>query len=156
MADSLHAPIQAFFEAYARRFNAALADPSTEDVEATAQAFAAYFVEATPLGVMGGANNAQFRAMIPENNAFYRSIGTRSMTISRLEIQPIDAFHAMARVLWDSRYDRPDGTETAIPFEVVYFVQVREGTPRIFAYVTGDEQTVLREHGLLPDAIGGA
>jgi hypothetical protein len=150
MTHPLHAPIEAFFAAYAARFNAALADPPHDDVEGTAAAFARFFVEASPLGVNGGPNNEAFRAMIPQGNAFYRAIGTKSMAIRGLEIQPIDDLHAMVRVHWDSRYARPDGAEVAIPFDVVYFVQVLDGTPRIFAYITGDEQRVLREHGLLP------
>lgn len=150
MTSPLHAPIEAFFAAYAARFNAALADPPHDDVEGTAAAFARFFVEASPLGVNGGPNNDAFRAMIPQGNAFYRAIGTKSMAIGGLEIQPIDDLHAMVRVHWDSRYAKPDGAEVAIPFDVVYFVQVLDGAPRIFAYVTGDEQRVLREHGLLP------
>jgi hypothetical protein len=154
MTSPLNAPIEAFFAAYAARFNAALADPPHDDVEGTAAAFARFFVEASPLGVNGGPNNDAFRAMIPQGNAFYRAIGTRSMAISGLEIQAIDDLHAMVRVHWDSRYAKPDGTEVAIPFDVVYLVQVSAGTPRIFAYITGDEQRVLREHGLLPDDEG--
>lgn len=150
MTSPLHAPIEAFFDAYARRFNAALADPPVEDVDATAAAFATYFVEASPVGVLGGANDRRFHAMIPQGNAFYRSIGTKSMAVSRLAITEIDDLHAMVRVFWDSRYQKPDGSEVAIPFQVVYMLQVLDGTPRIFAYVTGDEQRVLREHGLLP------
>lgn len=150
MTDAAQAAIRAFFEAYARRFNAALADPAQEDVEATADAFAKYFVEASPEGVMGGANDQKFRAMIPQGNAFYRSIGTQSMAIAGLAITPIDDLHAMVRVSWDSRYRKPDGAEVEIPFQVVYMVQLQGETPRIFAYVAGDEQGVLRQHGLLP------
>lgn len=150
MSASLHASIQSFFEAYARRFNNALADPPVEDIEGTANAFAKYFVEASPEGVNGGPNDHRFKAMLPQGNAFYRSIGTKSMAIESLDIQPIDAMHAMVRVHWDSRYQKPSGEDVRIPFEVVYLVQVRDETPRIFAYITGDEQGVLRQHGLLP------
>jgi hypothetical protein len=42
-----------------------------------------------------GRNDEQFRAAIPQGNAFYRSIGTKSMKITGLEITPLDDFHTL-------------------------------------------------------------
>jgi hypothetical protein len=139
-----------FFELYAARFNQALADPPVEDVEGTARAFADYFVGARPAGVMGGPNDARLREVIPQGNAFYRSVGTKAMAIRGIDVTTIDDLHAMARVHWESSHVKPDGGEVNIPFDVVYLLQMLDGVPRIFAYITGDEQGVLRAHGLLP------
>lgn len=144
--------ISHFFEQYAARFNQALADPPVEDVEGAALAFADYFVGAGPAGVMGSPNDARLREVIPQGNAFYRSIGTKSMLVAGIDVTPLDDLHAMARVHWHSRYVKPDGEEVHIPFDVIYLLQIQAGTPRIFAYITGDEQGTLRKHGLLPPA----
>jgi hypothetical protein len=143
------AQVRAFFEAYEARFERALA--GDDAVEETAAAFADYFVGASTAGVLGGANDEQFRAQIPMGNEFYRSIGTRRMRVRALEVQALDDRHALARVGWHSEYVRPsDGTDIAIDFEVIYLLQSREEGLRVFAYITGDEQAALREHGLLP------
>lgn len=140
--------VRRFFSEYERRFNDALATPPKEDVSATAEAFAEYFVESSPIGVMGGKNDEAFRQMIPKGNEYYRSIGTKSMKISNLEVTQLDEFHFMARVHWDSRYEK-DGVEIRIEFDVLYFLRDQNERLKIFAYITGDEQKVLKEHGVI-------
>jgi len=142
--------IRQFFSDYAARFNRALQDPPVEDVEASAGAFADCFIGAGPGGVSCGKNDEQLRTWIPQCNAFYRSIGTRSMQISRLEITPLDELHAMAKVFWVSHYTKPTGEDVQIHFDVIYLLQIRERNPKIFGYITGEEQKVLKEYGLLP------
>jgi hypothetical protein len=73
------------------------------------------------------------------------------MRVTGLDIVPIDALHALVTVHWDSRYEK-DGREIEIPFAVHYLVKDAGGTPKVFAYITGDEMAVLGEAGLLPDA----
>ena len=48
---------------------------------------------------------------------------------------------------------RPD---VAIDFDVHYFVQKLDGEPKVFGWVSGDEQALLRKHGILvpPSTIG--
>jgi hypothetical protein len=137
-----------FFDAYAARFNGALGAEQAEDIDAVVSSFAAYFVESSPAGVMGGQNGEEFRRMIPQGYARYRAIGTRSMSIDQLELSQLNELHWMARVGWDSRYIKPDGAEVRIDFEVIYLLTLQSGAPQIFAYITGDEQKVLAEHGL--------
>lgn len=140
-----------FFADYEARMNRALAEPPEIDVEATASAFADCFVEASPAGVNCGQNNAEFRERIPKGMAFYRSIGTKSMTITSTEVTPVDAYHMMVRAHWKAEYAKKDGSEDTINFDVVYFVQTLNDTPKIFAYITGDEQQAYKEHGLVPE-----
>jgi hypothetical protein len=141
--------LEAFFAAYAARFNEGLdGDP---DVEGTAGSFTDYFMEANPNGVLCGKNDDTFRAMIPQGYAFYRKIGTKSMRISSLDLSRLDAYHWMATVQWESLYEKKDDTTDWIDFTVIYFLQTIGGTPRIFAYIAGDEQKALREKGLLDE-----
>ena len=142
--------LQTFFAEYAARFNRALGETPELDVEATAAAFADCFVAASPAGVMCGQNDDQFRAQLPKGMEFYRSIGTYAMKIGSLVITPIDELHALVRVRWESRNRRRDGVEIPIDFDVFYFLQDRDGSPRIFAFITPDEQRILRGKGLIP------
>jgi len=141
--------IKTFFADYERRFNRALSDPSEIDVEATAGAFAECFVEANPNGVACGRNDAEFRAHIPKGYAFYRSIGTKSMKIVSLVATHFDDRHSYVRVQWEALYIKKDGSEESVGFEVIYLVQMQGKEPRIFGYITGDEQKVLSEKGLI-------
>jgi hypothetical protein len=125
-------------------------DPLVTDVEGTAAAFADCFVAANPRGVACGQNDGRFRAAIPQGWEFYRRTGMTSMEIVLIQVTPLDEIHAMARVRWDSRYRKPDGQEEQIGFEVIYLLQIRDGVPKIFAYITGDEEKALREKGLTP------
>jgi hypothetical protein len=36
-----------------------------------------------------------------------------------------------------------------IDFEVHYFVRTADGKAKIFGWISGDEQTLLREHGII-------
>jgi len=151
MSNDMQSVLTAFFAEYAARFNRGLGEAPAEDVEAAAAAFADCFIGAGPGGVMCAKNDGAFRAQLPQGFAFYWGIGTQSMTIDGLDITPLDDLHAMVRVHWNSRYIKQDGSEVTIPFDVIYLLQIRKGQPKIFAYITGDEMGVLKEHGLLPE-----
>lgn len=144
--DSLH-KLDDFFRAYEKRFNDFLSGKEL-DLEGTVNSFATFFVEASPAGVRGGANDNNFRPAVEKGYAFYKSIGTRSMTITGSDITLLDDFHAMARIHWRS-VNVKDNSEIVIDFEVIYFVQTIHSVSKIFAYITGDEQKVLRERELI-------
>jgi hypothetical protein len=55
----------------------------------------------------------------------------------------------MVKVQWRSFYNKRDGSEELIEFDVIYFVQTLNEKPKIFAYIMGDEQGVLSERGLI-------
>ena len=146
--------VRQFFQAYEARFMRALqgdnkVEGAVDDIEGTVNAFAEHFIEASPAGVVAGKNDDTFRKLIPRGNEFYRSIGTQLMTIRNIAIAELNEYHVMATVEWDSRYKRSDGKEIAISFEVIYLLQHIDGTLKIFAYITGDEQQALREAELI-------
>jgi hypothetical protein len=136
-----------FFEQYAERFNRSLAGEKVEAKE-VAESFADHFVEAGPGGVNGGKNGLLFRMMIPRGFAHYRKIGTTQMKVAALSVEPIDDRHVLAKVHWDSRYRKKDGSDDRIEFDVTYLLHFEDGEPKIFAYITGDEERILKEHGL--------
>lgn len=141
--------INRFFEDYETRFNHALSGADA-DIDGTVHAFTSCFIEASPLGVSCAKNDSTFREAIPKGYAFYKSIGTESMTIGTKDISILDAYHAMVKVHWLSAYLKKDGSRTNIDFDVFYFVQLLNQQLKIFAYITGDEQKVLQTHGLIP------
>ena len=142
--------IKEFFGEYAARFNRLIHHPSEEDFRAVADSFTPCVIAANPAGVSCRENDAKLLETIQQGFVFYRSIGTQSMNVTSLDITPLDDYHAMVKVFWNSRYLKQDNSEIQIDFDLIYLLSFTEKTPKIFAYIVGDEQQVLREHGLLP------
>jgi hypothetical protein len=55
----------------------------------------------------------------------------------------------VAHVAWTATYARKDQPDVAIDFDVHYFVQTLDGEPKVFGWVSGDEQALLRKHGII-------
>jgi len=144
--EEIHDKIEKFFEDYQTRFADGLA--GQPDVDAIAGVFADFFVEASPVGVSGGKNDEGFKQAIPKGYDFYRSIGTTEMKINQLSIRDLDDFHYEAEAYWEAIYDK-NGESQSIEFNVIYYLQHLNDRLKIFAYITGDEQKVLKEHGLI-------
>jgi hypothetical protein len=138
-----------FFRDYADAFNRALSGQLVLD-EVRA-AFADSFVAANPNGVTCGRNDDQFAAVLEQAYDFYRRIGTRRMTVTKVEPTQIDGLHTLARVSWRADYEKPNGEAVQIDFEVAYLLRDAEPRPQIFAFVGGDETAAYEKHGLLPD-----
>lgn len=121
------------------------------DSAAIRACFAGCFVGAGPAGVTCGANDDSFAASLATGYVFYRKIGTRRMVLRGVEPTPIDRLHHLVKVLYRADYRKPDDTELSIDFDVSYILQARDGVPKIFAFITGDEMGLYKQHGLLPD-----
>jgi hypothetical protein len=141
--------IKAFFAAYEQRFNDSLRGQPI-DVEGQMAAFADYIVGTNPVSTMGGKNDDTYRDFSLKNQDFYRNIGTKYMKVMDMEITELDDLHAAAKVYWDSGYEK-DGKEINIRFYVIYLLSFAKNKIRIFAFITGDEEKVLRDHGLMPE-----
>jgi hypothetical protein len=145
--DILSQKIENFFKAYEQRFMDGL--KGKVDVNGTIASFAECFMESSPVGVNCGRNDAKFREVIPKGYEFYKSIGTQSIKILSKEITVLDEFHMMCKVHWQSKYLTKDKKEEVIDFDVFYFLRYLNDELKIFAYITGDEQKVLKERGLV-------
>jgi hypothetical protein len=142
--------VEAFFAAYARRSNDALLDPPVEDVDGMVESFAPYFVGSSPRGVLGGENGPELRRMIPLGFANYRRVGGKAMRITRLDVTEFDDANVMATIDWAFDYVRPgDGKSGTVAFTNRYLLNVAGDAPKIFAYITPDEEQAMKDHGLI-------
>lgn len=139
--------VRELFERYESFFNRSLGgDMDTAEI---ASLYASEFIGAAPSGVMAGKNDDQFKQVMAQSYAHYRAIGTKEMRIRNVRLSPIDEHHCVAHVAWTALYARKDQPDVVIDFEVHYFVQKLGEEPKVFGWVSGDEQALLREHGII-------
>ncbi|WP_054310230.1 hypothetical protein [Mesorhizobium sp. 1M-11] len=138
--------IKKFFERYAGFFNQSLAGNIDEDE--LAALYAPEFIAASPRGVMTGRNDDQLKRTLAHGYAHYREIGTKAMRIRDIRVTPIDEHHCVAHVAWAATYARKDQPDLSIDFEVHYLMQMLDGQPKVFGWVAGDEQELLKKHGI--------
>jgi hypothetical protein len=139
--------VRKLFERYERFFNNSLAGDM--DMREVASLYASDFIAATPAGVMTGKNDDQLKQIMTQGYANYRAIGTKEMRIRSVRVSPIDEHHCVAHVAWTATYGRKNQPDVAIDFDVHYFVQTLNEEPKVFGWVAGDEQALLKEHGIL-------
>lgn len=138
--------VKKLFERYERLFNQALGGDM--DAQALASLYASDFIAASPAGVRSGKNDAQLSEVMAQGYDRYRAIGTRGMRIRRVDISPIDENHCIAHVAWTASYARKDRPDVAIDFDVHYLVQKLRAEAKVFGWVSGDEEALLKEHGI--------
>ncbi len=143
----MEASVRKLFERYERLFNEAL--DGDVDVREVASLYASSFIAATPAGVMTGRNNDQLKQVMTQGYARYRAIGTKEMRIRDVRVSPLDELHAVAQVAWTGTYARKNQPDVAIDFDVHYFVRTVDGRSKVFGWVSGDEQALLTEHGIV-------
>ncbi len=101
--NGMEAKARALFQDYSRRSNEALHDPERADIDALADAFAGHFVGANPAGVMGGAKDGSFPAIMRKGFETYRATGGTRFEIVNLEVEELDGFNAMVRACAPAR-----------------------------------------------------
>jgi hypothetical protein len=139
--------VRKLFERYERVFKASLdGDVDMDDVAAL---YASEFIAASPAGVMTGKNDEQLKRVMAEGYAHYRAIGTKEMRIRALRISPMDEHHCVAHVTWRATYVRKDQPDVTTDFDVHYLVQQLRAEPKVFGWVSGDEQALLKQHGII-------
>ncbi len=140
--------VRRLFERYERFFNRSLGGKA--DMNELASLYASEFIGAAPAGVRTGKNDDQFKQVMAQGYDHYRAIGTKEMRICNIRLSPIDERHCVAHVAWTATYARKDQPDVAIDFEVHYLVQMLEGEqPKVFGWVSGDEQALLKKHGIV-------
>jgi hypothetical protein len=142
----MEAQVRKLFERYEQLFQKSLAGDA--DMDDVVSVYASAFIAASPAGVMVGKNDDQLKQVMEQGYAHYRAIGTKEMRVRDVRISPIDEHHCVAHVAWTSTYARKDRPDVTIDFDVHYLVQKLGGELKIFGWVSGDEQEVLRKHGI--------
>ena len=71
------------------------------------------------------------------------------MHVRGVEMTQIDALHCVANVAWTASYETADGRPIDIDFDVHYLMQEWGGRPRVFGWISGDEQEVLKQYGVI-------
>ena len=142
----MEAAVRKLFERYERVFNRSLG--GEVDLNEAASLYASDFIAASPAGVMTGKNDDQLKQVMEQGYARYRAIGTKEMRIRDVRISTIDEHHCLAHVAWTASYARDNQPDTAINFDVHYLVQTLDGEPKVFGWVSGDEQALLKKHGI--------
>lgn len=143
---SMEARVKKLFERYELLFKKSLA--GDVDMDEVASVYASAFIAASPAGVLAGKNDDQLKHTMEQGYARYRAIGTKEMRVRNIGISPIDELHCVAHVAWSSTYARKDRPDVMIDFDVHYLVQILDGEPKIFGWVSGDEQELLRKHDI--------
>jgi len=143
----MEASVRTLFERYERFFNQSLGGDI--DQGEVAALYASDFIAASPAGVMSGKNDERLKQAMAQGYAHYRAIGTKDMRIRGIRLSPIDGLHCMAHVAWTATYARKGQPDVAIDFDVHYFVQKLGEEPKVFGWVSGDEQALLRKHGIV-------
>ena len=139
--------VRKLFDRYERFFERSLGGDI--DTGEAASLYASDVIAASPAGVMTAKNDDQFKQAMTQGYAHYRAIGTKEMRIRNIAISPIDEHHCVAHVAWTATYARQDQADTAIDFDVHYLVQKLDGEPKVFGWVSGDEQALLKKHGII-------
>jgi hypothetical protein len=144
---TMESAVRKLFERYESVFNRSLGgDMNMEEV---ASLYASEFIGAAPAGVRTGKNDDHFKHLMAQGYAHYRAIGTKDVRRRDVRLVAIDEHHCMAHVAWTATYARKDQPDVAIDFDVHYFVQALNGKAKVFGWVSGDEQALLRKHGII-------
>lgn len=143
----MEASVRKFFDRYERVFNQALGgDMNMAEV---ASLYAPEFIAASPAGVTTGRNDAGLQQVMAQGYARYRALGTKDMRVRHVRLSPMDDHHCVAHVAWAATYAREDLPEVTIDFDVHYLVRQMDGETKVFGWVSGDEQALLRKHGVV-------
>ena len=139
--------VKNLFERYERFFNKSL--HGDMDIDEVASLYASEFIVASPTGVKTGKNDEQLTHVMAQGHAYYRAIGTKEMRIRGVRISRMDEHHCVVHVAWRAIYARKDQPDVMIDFEAHYLVQELAGQPKIFGWVSGDEQALLKKFGII-------
>jgi hypothetical protein len=112
------------------------------------KAFASDFIKADPSGSSTIANNFLFGRNVKKKFKNYKALKLQSQKIASLDIIPVDLFHYMVKVRWSCWYIKKHSVSETIEFTSTYIIQHLNNELKIFAYICGEEDRVLKERGM--------
>ena len=143
----MEASARKLFERYERFFNKSLRGPLAAADAPSLLASAS--LAAPPAWLMTGQHAVHSKQVMSKVYAPYRMLVTKEMRIRTPRLSPIDEHHCVAHVAWTATFARKRQPDVAIDFDVHYFVQRLDGTSKVFGWASGDEQALLKEHGIV-------
>lgn len=146
----MDAEAKALFARYQRLFEKGLSGDI--DAREVAAIYSPAFIAASPAGFFTGKNDDALLQVMKEGYARYRQTGMKSMRLRDIRLSVIDDRHCVAHIGWTANYARRGQSDVAIEFDVHNLIQKLDGEPKIFGWVAGDEQELLRQHGIGPDS----
>lgn len=138
--------LETFFQQYERFFMQSLS--GGVDGDEVSELYAPEFIAASPIGVLTGKNDAGFRKVLSDGYEQYRKIGTKGMRVRGVEMSQIDDHHCVANVAWTASYEIANKQQVDIDFDVHYLMQELSGKLRIFGWISGNEQELLKQYGV--------
>ena len=139
--------IENFFKRYERFFAQFLnGEMDANEMDAL---YAQEFIAASSIGVMAGKNNSEFQQAMAQGYEQYRKIGTKGMRVREVRVSSIDELHCVAHVAWTATYANANSPNIEIDFDVHYLLQELKGKLHIFGWVSGNEQELLKEYGVI-------
>ncbi|RYE09447.1 MAG: hypothetical protein EOP22_09230 [Hyphomicrobiales bacterium] len=139
--------VEAFMQGYAEAMDSGVKS-GKPDGKLIACHFAADLIAASPAGIQA-ASSKGLAAVVEQGIASYRAMGGAAFVAEAIAIEELAPTSFMASVGWRFDYKRPkDGKEGSVSFTNRYFVNSADGSPKIFAWITPDEQAALKQHGL--------
>jgi hypothetical protein len=138
--------IQQFFARYEEGAN-------TFDADLVCSLDTQEFMGAAPSGVAYGRNDEGFRDVISERKAFFQQIGFRNAKVLDVQATALDDRYTMAKVHWHMVFEKDPGQALNFKFFITYFLYDPGTGPKAVFWISHeDEQKVMREAGLIPDA----
>lgn len=98
---------------------------------------------------MAGKNDNDFHQALSKGYEQYRRIGTKGMHVRGVNVTPIDELHCIADVAWTAMYEPANKQPIEIDFDVHYLIQEQNGKARIFGWISGNEQELLQQYGII-------
>jgi hypothetical protein len=116
--------------------------------EKLAEFYDASFLAAGPKGGAAFRNDETFLAWLQDVHAFNVRSGMTSMTVDGVSETPVGAGYTLVTADWAATFQRTG--ESPIRFTISYLLRQSEGTPKIAAYISHeDQEDAMRANGLL-------
>ncbi len=133
--------LRPFFEEYAQAND-------QNDLTSIAGFYADSFMAAGPKGSVTFTNDQHFVEWLRQLQEFNKQTGMKQMQIVNFEQTSISDDYQAAIITWGAKF--PKTGDELITFDITYFLNVKQTTPKIIMYVShSDQEDLMREKGLL-------
>ena len=139
--------LEKFFQRYERFFMQSLSGEI--DGDGMSALYAPESMAASPRGVLAGKNYVGFRQALSDGYEQYRKMGTKKMRVRGVEMSQIDDLHCVANVAQTASYEVANNQKVDIDFDVHYLMQELNGKLHIFGWISGNEQELLKQYGVI-------